>query len=401
VQLASGRSSLGRQLAVFVLTITAIILGDQQLAIAGCGQRDPLPRLSTSIGPDVKLSLSRTAPLATRYMYTVDLVERYAHRKPSAYYIPDGPTRNSYARFSGTDSVLEWMYGGQVLAKSNLAAGCALWEWWWNGIEFINDYDYGRQVQVAVYPADGGSGLGEAGDVYGIPSIGVDARHPSPCVSFSTNRSSSSPSQMTAAAPLEWCPEYFGGGADHPIVYPAVRLGKTLTLNWRGPDNVDRSWPVALFQTVINSPAISRAAVEAPTGYLNSAFNTYYHYNPATRTLAQDLLSDIQAETARGRGYNVKLPTGPMAVILAEGTGSAATAMGIYINNPNSGFVFYDNSIGSSPGQSGSNFVKWEVRYDGSISARAWTYNTWIMTDSVQNILKEMNQLYSWSVSSR
>ena len=203
--------------------------------------------------------------------------------KPSAYYVSDGAAGNGYALFSGKDPVLEPVSGGGIVAKSNLAAGCALWEWWWNGFQFINDYDYGRQVQVALYPAEGGSALGEAGDVYGVPSIDRNARHPSPCTAFSAQRSTSSPSEVTAAAPLEWCPEYYGGGQDHPIVYPAVRLGKTLPLNRTGPDKVNRGWPVALFQTVINSPAIPRATVEAPTGYLNSTFNTYYHYDPAAR----------------------------------------------------------------------------------------------------------------------
>ena len=40
-----------------------------------------------------------------------------------------------------------------MTVKSNLAVGCALWEWWWNGIQFVNDYDYGRQMQVAMYPS--------------------------------------------------------------------------------------------------------------------------------------------------------------------------------------------------------------------------------------------------------
>lgn len=331
----------------------------------------------------------------------IDRVQPGARQRSSTYYVPDGSSGPAYARFSGMEPVLDWISGGGVLAKSNLAAGCALWEWWWNGRQFINDYDYGRQVQVAIYPADGDSALGEAGDAYGIPSIAVNMRHPSPCVEFSADRSSPSPSQTTAAAPLEWCPEYYGGGPDHPIVYPSVRVGKALTLNWRGPDGVNRNWPVALFETVINSPAIQRATVEAPTGYLNSEFNTYYHYSPATRTLTRDPLRDIRAKAAQGLGYNVILPAGPRAVILAAGTGDTAPAMGIYINEPHTGFVFYDGSIGSSHGQTGSNFVKWEVHYDGPISANVWIYHAWIITDSVRNILQDMNQLYSWRVSSR
>jgi hypothetical protein len=386
---------VARRLAFLLLTCAATG------ASADCGPRDVIPTMSTSVGPGVKLAFSRTSPPVTIDAGTVNLVEEHTHAKPAAYYVPDGTAGNGYALFSTKTAVLDAVSGGGILAKSNLAAGCALWEWWWNGVQFINDYDYGRQVQVALYPDDGGSALGEAGDVYGVPSIARNARHPSPCTAFSAQGSISSPSQVTAAAPLEWCPEYYGGGPDRPIVYPDVRLGKILTLNWTGPDKINRSWPVALFQTVINSPPIPRATVEAPTGYLNSTFNTYYHYDPATRTLTPDALADIRAITVRGLGYNVKQPPGPRAVILAAGAGSAAIAMGIYINEPHSGFVFYDGSLGASHGQSGSNFVKWEVHYDGPISAQEWTYDTWIMTDSVQNILREMDQLYAWNVASR
>jgi hypothetical protein len=358
-------------------------------------------RLSESVGAPVGLSLAPTAPHAIKDTATVALVERYGHHEPAAFYVSGGSSAMAYARFSGTDAVLDGISSGGVLAKSNLAVGCSLWEWWWHGHQFINDYDYGRQIQVALYPADGNSALEEAGDVYGVPSIGVNARHPSPCMVYSASRAGPSPSQATAAAPLEWCPEYYGGGPEHPIVYASVRLGKLVQLNWIGPDGVNRNWPVVLFQTVINSPGIPRATVEAPTGYLNSEFNSYYHYSPATHTLARDELAQIRAETARGRGYNLNLPPGPMAVILASGSGSDATAMGIYINDSSTGFVFYDNSIGSAPGQAGSNFVKWEVHYDGAVSAKTWTYNTWIITDSVRNILADMNQLYAWGVSSR
>jgi hypothetical protein len=361
-------------------------------------------QLSQSVGPGVKLDLTSTAsasPSVTTDPGSSNLVERYTHRKVAAYYVPYGPTGVAYARFSGGSPVLDGVSGAGVVVKSNLAAGCALWEWWWRGRQFINDYDYGRQIQVAIYPADGNSSLGEAGDAWGVPSINAAARHPSPCTSFSTNRATSSPSQTTAAAPLEWCPEYYGGGPDYPIVYPAVRIGKTLELNWAGPDRVPRNWPVALFQTMIDSPPIKRATVEAPTGYLNAAFNTYYHYVPATRTLVPDALAAIRAVTARGLGYNVQAPAGPRAVILAAGAGDAAMAMGIYINDPNSGFVFYDGSGGSDRGPNGSNFVKWEAHYDGSIASGGWTYNTWIMTDTVENIRKDMDLLYSWGVSSR
>jgi hypothetical protein len=312
-------------------------------------------------------------------------------------YHPEGPLGYGYARYPGTDVVLAWQTGGPVTVKSNLATGCALWEWWWNGIQFINDYDYGRQMQTAMYPMDSGSSaLEEAGDHWSAPANApvVDNRHPSPCVTYSAGSSAAGNYQTTAAVALDWSPESFGGGQDNPVIYPSVRLGKTITLDWIGPDAVDRNWPVALYQTNINSPAVTAAVVEAPTGYLTAQFSTYYSYSPSTQTLTQ-------LSPPAGTNYNVPLSVNsPQAIIVSTGTSPTSTAMGIYISNANSGFVLYANP-GSSGGQYGANSAKWEVHYYGPITANSWTYKTWVMTDTRQNVVSYLNQLYSWNVVSR
>jgi hypothetical protein len=265
--------------------------------------------------------------------------------------------------------------------------------------------DYGRQMQVSMQPQDGplgvgGSTLGEAGDSYGEPDHPVDTRHPSPCVTYSAGVSASGPYMTTAAVPLEWDPSCLGGSPDNPIIYPAVRLGKTITLDWIGPDGIDRNWPVALFQTTINSPPINPAVVETPTGYLNSNFNNFYYYNPATQALTSVALNAI-VSVSGSSGYDVPLSaSGPQAVIVASGTSPTSPAMAVYINNPNSGFVFYAGVSGTD-GQAGTNFSKWEARYYAPITAGGWTYNTWVMTDTMQNVLLYLNQLYTWGVTSR
>jgi hypothetical protein len=342
------------------------------------------------------------------------------HPQNLAYYQPDGPLGYGYARYPGTDNALAWQTGGGIIIKSNLAVGCALWEWWWNGVQFVNDYDYGRQIQISLYPGLNNntvrSALGEAGDMYGGPSIPVDARHPSPCVSFSTGVSSTGPYQTTATVPLEFLPANYGGNSNTPIIYPSVLLGKTITLDWIGPDNTDRQWPVALFQTTISSPAINPGTVEAPTGYLTSQFNNYFSYNPAA---AKSGSNPAQQPTATVYCYtygylpggNPNTPTcptngdnqlglspGPQAVILSSGTSPTSTAMAIYINDVNAGFVLYDSSYGTSGGQFGSNYAKWEVNYYSgvNVSGSPWTFNTWIITGPMQNVITDIDQLYAW-----
>ncbi len=334
-----------------------------------------------------------------------------AHSQALSYYALDvTPLGYGYVRYPGTDRSLASVSGGGVEVKSNVATGCAVWEWWWHGIEFINDYDYGRQLSTAMYPDYGSprSALQEAGDQYGYGDPGVlnvDTAHPAPCVSIKTSGSS----QSTAAVPLDWNPASFGGGLDNPVIYPDVTIGKTITLDWVGPDRVDRNWPVALYQTVITAPSMSGSAVvEAPTGYLNSPFNYYYYYQATNHSFTPVSYSTVQAVSG-STGYDVPgSGSGPQAVILASGSAPTSPAMGVFMNSPNAGFVFYDNSTGGcisppvgSSCQYSSNFTKWEVHYDGGITPGPWTFNTWVMTDTLQNVESYINQFNTWGVKSR
>ena len=334
------------------------------------------------------------------------------HPQSFPYYTLDStPLGYGYARYPGTDRVQASVSASGVEIKSNVATGCAVWEWWWNGIEFINDYDYGRQLQAAMYPDYGSprSALGEAGDQYGFgdPNVSnVDMAHPSPCISITTSGNS----QSTAAVPLEWNPQNFGGGVDNPVIYPDVTIGKNMTLDWIGPDNIDRKWPLVLYQTVITAPPMSGSAVvEAPTAYLNPSFNQYYYYVPASQSFAAVSYATVQAVSGT-TGYDVPgSGSGPQAVILASGNTPSSPAMGVFINSPNAGFVFYDNSTGgcTSPSPIGStcqyssNFAKWGVHYDGGITPGSWTFKTWIMTDTLQNVESYIVQLNTWGVTSR
>ncbi|HEX7687785.1 MAG TPA: hypothetical protein VF453_08765 [Burkholderiaceae bacterium] len=305
-------------------------------------------------------------------------------------YSPDAQLGYAYARFANTDQQFIGVSAGGVLARSNVATGGAVWEWWWAGLQFVNDYDYGRQMQSAAY--FNGYSLSEAGDEYGGSTINVDVRHPSPIALATTSGNT----QSTLAVPLEYFPERFGGGPANPVIYPDATIGKNLTLDWVGPDGVDRNWPVAVYETHVNVPApVVEAIVEAPTAYIDSTFHYYYKMTNFTTGATTPIATvPLQATNVSAGGVQ--------AIILssAASTSPNAAAMGVLISDPNAGLVIYDNASGASPGQYGSNFAKWEVHYDSAL-APGWKFKTWIVTDTYANVVADLVQLAKWGLSSR
>jgi len=313
------------------------------------------------------------------------------------YYSVENPLGYGYARYLNTDIDLHAVQGGGVTIKSNAVTGCAVWEWWWNGIQFINDYDYGRQLSASMSPYASEAFLAETGDNYSGQSIPVMARHSSPCLFLSTSGSS----QSTLAIPLDWFPAWWGGGSNNPVIYPDVQIGKNITLNWIAPDGVDRNWPVVLYETVVNGVTLDRASVEAPTGYLNGPFKIYYKYDRATQTF-----SEVYNYEFDNNQRVVGIPVGgPLAVIIATGREPNAIAMGVYTNDSNAGMTLYDRAdpegqTDSPSGQADSRFAKWGVRYDGNIYPN-WRFKTWIMTGTLQDVQGYIRQLHAFGVTSR
>lgn len=335
------------------------------------------------------------------------------HADVLSYYNADSTLGSGYARYPATDQVFGWVSGAGITVKSNLAVGCSLWEWWWNDVEFINDYDYGRQIQSAIYTADGLSALNEAGDEFGpgvpqnSPVLNPDDRHPSPCVSYSVTGSE----QQTAAVPLDY--KAAGGGIDNPVIYPEVNIGKDLILDWVGPDNIDRHWNVGRYRTTVSLPQPITAYAETPSAYLNSQFTTYGTYNFSTQQFNQLSQMAVQACTTGSKivgdpncpypanGYNATSGATPeQAMIFADG---ANHAMGVYINTGNAGFTIIDSSSGGTPGETGNEFVKWSVEFSGPIGPTTtqpqWGFNTWIVTDTLANVETALQQFHQFSTT--
>jgi hypothetical protein len=347
----------------------------------------------------------------------------------NAGYHPETPLGYAYARYPSTtkDQFLVKVSGAGITVASNAVVGCTIYEWTWSGIQFINDFDYGRQISSA-FGAIGGPGgqtnnPTENGDKYGGgPSPEDDGtkhgtplllRHGSPCLSITTNGNV----QSTRAIPLEWDPDKFGGGRDHPVIYPDVQLGKNLTLGW-SKDGVTR--PIALYQTVLSSPTtMDRVQIEVPSAYLLARFNNYYIYFPAEgihrvhncinrASQTSERLIQIPGSSpcfSNGKYKVDGIDPGPTAVIMSSGTSPTSPAMAIYANSPKASVVIYNRSQGPDQDQYGNNSVKGSIVYSGTIPAtppdHPWTFNSWIITDTLANVEKDIDLLYSWGVTSQ
>jgi hypothetical protein len=180
---------------------------------------------------------------------------------------------------------LDRMTAGGVAIASNPAAGCALWSWVWNGVEFINVRDYGREIQssIALLDRTKGGNPTEAGNRHSDASLLARGELPkgSKCVlnQMDTTTSAAAPVQRTLSVPLEWDPDAFGGSRDKPIPYNDFKLGKELALNFAGMG------PVAEYRTVVLSRTrIAKAAVEIPAIYLRGDLTVVELYDARSKT---------------------------------------------------------------------------------------------------------------------
>lgn len=167
--------------------------------------------------------------------------------------------------------------GAQVRVTANLAAGGAISELVWNGKQFVNAYDYGREIQVAVnFRTDGTDNPTEGGDQWGCPGFKPAGwAHGSPLLSY--NRAG--PALQTLTSPLQWRPQYWGGGEHNPVRWLGT-IGKLVTLDFLGRPNV-MQW-----NTTITLPSLKNYAdLEIATAYLNSEFSSMYLYDAASDTL--------------------------------------------------------------------------------------------------------------------
>jgi hypothetical protein len=294
-----------------------------------------------------------------------------------------------YPRFGNSSEVLLSLSAGGVTVESNEVAGGVTWRWYWNGMQFENHFGYGGEIQAAFYFGTSSAlNPNEAGD--GYAPAGISAGNGSPVVRFENHGNT----QSTRAVPLNWDPTAFGGDIEHPIVWDTVILGKDVTLDF------NNMGPVAQYTTHLVLPAAGFGTLAMPTGYLRGNFNRFWTYDAQAQRL-----TEVTGQVADGcSNGNLSFPfyTNYGGVIISDASGDYA--MGVYGVSIEAGgqvsfFGLY--SYPCMPGDTSENswnFNVWTaVRGNGDILFPAGdsSYNSYVITETLQNVTKLMDNLYS------
>jgi hypothetical protein len=314
-------------------------------------------------------------------------------------YTPTPLAAYGYPRYGNAAEVLLSLSAGGVTVQSNAVAGGTTWRWYWNGTQFLNHGDYGREIQGAFYFGTSLLNPNEAGDQLTFSYLDQSLKHGSPIFRFENQGNT----QFTRAIPLDWDPTQYGGDQDHPVIWDSLVLGKDLTLNFQNLG------PVAKYTTHLILPSANRGTLADPAGYLLSSFNRFWTYDAQSKVLDEvtaampDGCASLSNPNVFG-GYSFFPNFG--GIIMSDASG--ANAMGIYgVSLSHGGSItyfamwrFYCWGDGSS--ETASDTTAWSAVYgngtDVVFPANESTYNIYLITDSVQNVTARMDDLLQMGV---
>ena len=144
---------------------------------------------------------------------------------------------------------LETTWGGSIVEVSV------------NGTEFVNRHDTGREVQVSYR---------DGNDHNWNPTLGGDSYDqgtPTQAFSFDTT------SLYTKAIPIQWSPDYYGGGSGHPIPGD-ILVEQTITAVTSQPHTFKAHFKV----THLGNDLHANTEQEYPAVYTNKAYSQFVYY---------------------------------------------------------------------------------------------------------------------------
>ena len=310
--------------------------------------------------------------------------------------------RSGGRRFGTRDEDLVPLTGGGITITSNRVAGCSLWSWEYDGVDYVNVYDFGRQIQVAMNLKDPRArppmrnNPTEAGGRVSNGGIPQDY-HGSPCLEVRNEREgTASPVQTTIAVPLEWDPEKYGGGPANPVLWRDVRIGKRITLGYRGLRGVAR------YETIVVVPGKASLetydpVIEIPSVYLPAEFTDFHQFdatdgNDRPLPLVPGVLDAAQPPSGIG-GVIVQTADGAAAFGIygawSERGGSVTRDLGQWQ------YVYFPWG-GHGPMSHGT--AKFNAGYHGPLKAGENRFTTYLVSGSAAEVRASMRRLHDMGV---
>ncbi|GAA4281309.1 hypothetical protein [Gaetbulibacter aestuarii] len=290
----------------------------------------------------------------------------------------------AYPRFNKAEELLT-LQGSAIQVKSNLVAGGTVWELWWNGKQFIDHKDYGREMQSSLnlgngaLPTEGGDKWSDSNPFY---------MHGSPIIEAYNNGAT----QITSAVPLEWFNDSFNtsGNQHELVIYKDFKLGKKLKLDQAlnlGNYNYLNS-QIITYETNFYTPTdLTNVHIEVPTTYLPTEFSRFFEID-ASKSNLNDGLTEVFLNVNES-----KQSPKPLAGGIAIATNNLNYAMGIYINVN----MVESQDVGSNyyfRNWKFENTSKWSAGRYGTITSGNHTYKSYVIVGTLDNVRVAMRTLY-------
>lgn len=277
---------------------------------------------------------------------------------------------------------------GGVTIKANKVAGGAVSELIWNGKQFINNYDYGRQIQTAFNFGKAGEqdNPTEAGSKYGCPGTVKKPEYAqgSPIYYVTSNGST----LITKSRPLQWNPENFtGGGRENPVMWNGT-IEKTVELNhFSGRYDAH----VIRWTTTIDIPHDSDYFDwELVTAYTNDEFSSQYAY---------DAENNVRSVAVVPNNKCTAQPFIPNAGGVINATSDGKYALGAYRKKSGGlnhlALCKYENGRGG--GKYGEDATKWSVLERdrvASISEGEYSGSAYLIVGTLADVVSTMRSMY-------
>ncbi|MEM9775892.1 MAG: hypothetical protein AAF902_15050 [Chloroflexota bacterium] len=328
------------------------------------------------------------------FSWSIPLQYRGATRTFYAYGI-DSASSNNNTLLSNSpqsppavgDAQISNMAGpSDIVIKTTARLAGAIDSLTWNGAEFIDSYDHGRQLQSA-------SSMGGMGECFNPTEAGSSNDGTGPTSTSVLHAISASGNVLSTQTQMAF---WLSPGENRPHCGNAVNttalsnhiLNKQVTIGYQGLAHVIEY--LTTF-TLPNDESHNGATFEATTGYMpafsntNNNFDTFWLYDPNSGNLTNEpSLPPVPGSLGQFFGGEQALP-----VIIS--TADESYAMGVYSPDLPEGNLGYGRFYFPN-----ENVSKWNCVFrEGTVSAGGqYSYRCFVIVGSLENVIVSMNQLH-------